>query len=156
MVEVEFVSAPSGGYRIRVRSTLEVNENQSRAHEPGPGDLVGAGVSEKHKTHIPEPAMCGWNTMLKLRFFGMNPSSRHHFRLLVLVLSGFSTSPATARGTRRPPPPAGSSRAGATLAGKKIDVTFVLSERTGVMPSPASPRPRRPRDTSWPGPASAT
>lgn len=72
MVEVEISPAPSGGYAVRVRSSLEVNENQSKPMNADGATWVGAGVSEKHKAHIPEPAM-RLNTMLKLRFFGMNP-----------------------------------------------------------------------------------
>ena len=72
MIQVEIVPAPTGGYTIRVRSTLEINENQAQPMSPTMATWVGAGVSEKHKIHIPEPAM-RLQTMLKLRFFGMNP-----------------------------------------------------------------------------------
>lgn len=71
-LEAQIVPAEAGGFNVRIRSTMEVNENQSQPAIPERAHWVGAGVSEKHKTRIPEPAI-KIHTQLKNRFFGLNP-----------------------------------------------------------------------------------
>ena len=71
-LEAEILPAESGGFNVRIRSTLEINENQSQPASPERADWVGAGISEKHKVRIPEPAI-KIQTQLKNRFFGLNP-----------------------------------------------------------------------------------
>ena len=71
MVEAEIVPA-SGGFIVRVRSAREINDN---SYSPGMADRavwVGAGVNDRQKERIPEPAMKLYATT-KLRFFGLNP-----------------------------------------------------------------------------------
>lgn len=71
-LEVEIVPYETGGFNVRVRSHMEVNENE---HQPAIAERakwVGAGISEKHKVRIPEPAI-KIQTQLKNRFFGLNP-----------------------------------------------------------------------------------
>ena len=71
-LEAEILPLASGGFNIRIRSTMEVNDNDSSAAIPERAKWVGAGVSEKHKPHIPDQAI-KVHTLLKNRFFGMNP-----------------------------------------------------------------------------------
>jgi hypothetical protein len=71
-LEAEILPHESGGFNVRVRCTMEVNENQSQPGIAERAQWVGAGVSEKHKVRIPEPAI-KIQTQLKNRFFGLNP-----------------------------------------------------------------------------------
>jgi hypothetical protein len=70
-LEAEILPAESGGFNVRIRSTMEINENQSNPAIPERAEWVGAGISEKHKVRIPEPAI-KIQTQLKNRFFGLN------------------------------------------------------------------------------------
>jgi hypothetical protein len=71
-LEAEILPAESGGFNVRIRSTMEVNENQTQPSIPERAHWVGAGVSDRHKNRIPEPAI-KIQTQLKNRFFGLNP-----------------------------------------------------------------------------------
>jgi hypothetical protein len=71
-VEAEVLPLASGGFNVRVRSIMELNDNQATPGVPERALWVGAGVSEKHKVHIPDQAL-KLHTLLKNRFFGMNP-----------------------------------------------------------------------------------
>ena len=72
LVEVEIVAAERGGFNVRIRSVMEINDASSHPGEADRASWVGAGVSDRHRDHIPEPAMKLHN-VLKLRFFGLNP-----------------------------------------------------------------------------------
>ena len=69
-LEAEILPVASGGFNVRVRSTLELNDNDSGV--PERAQWVGAGVSDKHRPHIPDQAI-KVQMLLKNRFFGMNP-----------------------------------------------------------------------------------
>ena len=69
-IEAEILSLGSGGFNVRVRSTMEINNSQNANLEKA--DWIGAGASEKHKAHIADEAVKIHST-LKLRFFGLNP-----------------------------------------------------------------------------------
>jgi hypothetical protein len=71
-LEAEILPLAAGGFNIRVRSSMEVNDNMNSAAIPERAKWVGAGVSEKHKPHIPDMAI-KVHTLLKNRFFGLNP-----------------------------------------------------------------------------------
>lgn len=71
-LEAEILPLSSGGFNVRVRSTLELNDNASSSAIPERAKWVGAGVSEKHKPHIPDQAI-RVHMLLKNRFFGLNP-----------------------------------------------------------------------------------
>ena len=71
-LEAQIVPYDTGGFNVRIRSTMEVNENERNPSIPEQAKWVGAGISEKHKTRIPEPAI-KIQTQLKNRFFGLNP-----------------------------------------------------------------------------------
>jgi hypothetical protein len=71
-VEAEILPLDSGGFNVRVRSIMEINENENSAAIPERARWVGAGVSEKHKPHIPDQAI-KVHMLLKTRFFGLNP-----------------------------------------------------------------------------------
>lgn len=71
-LEAEILPVPSGGFNVRVRSTLELNDNASSSAIPERAKWVGAGVSEKHKPRIPDQAI-RVHMLLKNRFFGLNP-----------------------------------------------------------------------------------
>jgi hypothetical protein len=71
-IDAEIVPVGTGAFNVRVRSWMELNDN---VVHPGIGEQatwVGAGVSDKHKSSIPEPAI-KLHTLLKNRFFGLNP-----------------------------------------------------------------------------------
>ena len=70
-VEAEILPLGTGGFNVRVRSTMEINNSQSTSAY-GKADWIGAGASEKHKDHISDEALKLQST-LKLRFFGLNP-----------------------------------------------------------------------------------
>jgi hypothetical protein len=72
MIEVEIVAVERSGYNVRVRSSMEINDSSAHPGEADRASWVGAGVSEKHKQHIPEAAL-KLHSVLKLRFFGLNP-----------------------------------------------------------------------------------
>jgi hypothetical protein len=70
-VEAEILPLGSGGFNVRVRSTMEINNSQAVVSAEK-ADWIGAGASEKHKAHIADEAV-KLNSTLKLRFFGLNP-----------------------------------------------------------------------------------
>lgn len=70
-IDVEIVPLDRGGFNIRSRSWLEVNNEMQNPSNPDKAVWVGAGISEKHRDHIPEPAM-RFHSMLRLRLFGLN------------------------------------------------------------------------------------
>ena len=71
-LEAEILPGEAGGFNVRVRCTMEVNDNSAQPAIPERAQWVGAGISEKHKVRIPEPAI-KIQTQLKNRFFGLNP-----------------------------------------------------------------------------------
>jgi len=71
-LEAEILPRASGGFNVRIRSTMELNDNDNSAAIPERAKWVGAGVSEKHKPHIPDQAI-KVHMLLKNRFFGLNP-----------------------------------------------------------------------------------
>jgi len=71
-MEAEILPLASGGFNVRVRSSMEVNDNANSAAIPERAKWVGAGVSEKHKVHIPDQAI-KVHMLLKNKFFGLNP-----------------------------------------------------------------------------------
>jgi hypothetical protein len=70
-VEARIVPLASGGFNVRVRSTMEINNSQSGTMAEQ-ADWIGAGASEKHKDRIADDAV-KLHSMLKMRFFGLNP-----------------------------------------------------------------------------------
>jgi hypothetical protein len=70
-VEAQILPQASGGFNVRMRSTMEINNSQNTSGT-GKIDWIGAGASEKHKAHIGDEALKLQST-LKLRFFGLNP-----------------------------------------------------------------------------------
>jgi hypothetical protein len=71
-LEAEILPLDSGGFNVRVRSTMELNDNDSAPAIAERAKWVGAGVSEKHRPHIPDQAI-KVHMLLKNRFFGLNP-----------------------------------------------------------------------------------
>jgi hypothetical protein len=70
-IEAEIVPVGAGGYNVRVRSTMEI-DNSDHSGMIETADWIGAGASEKHKARISDEAV-KLNSTLKLRFFGLNP-----------------------------------------------------------------------------------
>jgi len=70
-LEAEILPVASGGFNVRIRSTMEIN-NSEYGNMAEKADWIGAGASEKHKAHIADEAVKIHST-LKLRFFGLNP-----------------------------------------------------------------------------------
>ncbi|MBV8881087.1 MAG: hypothetical protein JO332_14050 [Planctomycetaceae bacterium] len=70
-LEVEILALPNGGFNVRTRSWMEVNNNSTHPSDPDRAVWVGAGVSDRLKDHINEPAM-RFHSMLQLRLFGLN------------------------------------------------------------------------------------
>jgi len=70
-IQARIVPLGSGGFNVRIRSTLEINNSDS-GNMAEKADWIGAGASEKHKAHIADEAV-KTHSMLKLRFFGLNP-----------------------------------------------------------------------------------
>lgn len=70
-MEVQIVPLDRGGFNIRSRSWFEVNNEMQNPSIPEKAVWVGAGISDKHKDRIPEPAM-RFHSMLRLRLFGLN------------------------------------------------------------------------------------
>lgn len=70
-MEVEIIELDRGGFNIRSRSWFEVNNEMQNPSIPEKAVWVGAGISDKHKDRIPEPAM-RFHSMLRLRLFGLN------------------------------------------------------------------------------------
>lgn len=70
-LEVEIVPMENRGFNIRTRSWMEVNNNSNHPSDPDRAVWVGAGVTDRHKDRINEPAM-RLHSMLKLRLFGLN------------------------------------------------------------------------------------
>src|SRR6185295_7952976 len=64
-IDVQILAMDRGGFNIRSRSWLEVNNEMQHPGNPDKASWVGAGVSEKHRDHIPEPAM-RFHSMLRL------------------------------------------------------------------------------------------
>lgn len=71
-LEAEILADAGGGFNVRVRSTMEINDNERHPSIAERAQWVGAGASEKHKARIPEPAI-KLHTQLRTRFFGLNP-----------------------------------------------------------------------------------
>ncbi len=71
MIEAEILPAEGGAHTVRVRSSMEVNNNDTQGNIAERAEWVGAGISEKHKPMIPGPAIHLY-TSLKLRLFGLN------------------------------------------------------------------------------------
>ena len=71
-LEAEILPMVTGGFNVRIRSTMELNNNDSAPGVPERAKWVGAGVSEKHKPHIPDQAI-KVHLLLKNKFFGLNP-----------------------------------------------------------------------------------
>lgn len=72
MVEAEILPLEAGRFNVRIRSTMEINDN---SHNPAIEDQafwVAAGVLDKNKELIPAPAL-RLQAQLKIRFFGLNP-----------------------------------------------------------------------------------
>jgi hypothetical protein len=72
MLEVDIVALDKGGYNVRIRSYMEINDSSAHPGEADKASWVGAGASEKHKQHISEAAL-RLHSVLKLRYFGLNP-----------------------------------------------------------------------------------
>ncbi len=70
-IEARIVPLGSGGFNVRIRSTMEIN-NSDYGNMAEKADWIGAGASEKHKAHIADEAVKIHST-LKLRLFGLNP-----------------------------------------------------------------------------------
>lgn len=69
-LQVEILRA-DGGYSVRTRSWMEVNNNSRFPSDPDQAVWVGAGVADRHKDQIDEPAI-KFHSMLKIRLFGLN------------------------------------------------------------------------------------
>jgi len=69
-LEIELVPGP-GGFNVRTRSWMEINNNSPHPSDIDRAEWVGAGVSDRHKDRISEPAM-RFHSMLKIRLFGLN------------------------------------------------------------------------------------
>ena len=69
-LEIELVPTP-GGFNVRTRSWMEINNNSPHPSDPDRAEWVGAGVSDRHEDRINEPAM-RFHSMLKIRLFGFN------------------------------------------------------------------------------------
>jgi hypothetical protein len=50
---------------------MEVNNNGVNPSDPNKAEWVGAGVTDRHKDRISEPAL-RFHNMLKFRLFGLN------------------------------------------------------------------------------------
>ncbi len=70
-MQCEIVADSDGGYNIRVRSWMEINNASINPSDPARAVWIGAGVSDKHKDRIDEPALKLFST-LRLRLFGLN------------------------------------------------------------------------------------
>jgi len=70
-LEIEIVPLANGGFNVRTRSWMEVNNNSTHPSDADQAVWVGAGVADRHKDRINEPAM-KFHSMLKLRLFGLN------------------------------------------------------------------------------------
>jgi len=70
-IQSEIVPLGEGGYNIRVRSWMEINNASIFPSDPARAVWIGAGVSDRHKDRIPEPAIKLFIT-LRLRLFGLN------------------------------------------------------------------------------------
>ena len=71
-LEAQILPLTGGGFNVRVRSSMQLNDNALHPTIPEKAEWVGAGVSDKHKDHIPDQAI-KVHMLLKNRFFGMNP-----------------------------------------------------------------------------------
>jgi hypothetical protein len=70
-IQAEIVPLGENGYNIRVCSWMEINNASINPTDPERAVWIGAGVSDKHKDHIAEPALKLFS-MLRLRLFGLN------------------------------------------------------------------------------------
>ena len=70
-LQVEIEPLDEGGYNVRIRSWMEINNASINPSDPERAVWIGAGVSDKHKDHIAEPALKLFTT-LRLRLFGLN------------------------------------------------------------------------------------
>lgn len=70
-IQAEIVPMDQGGYNVRVRSWMEINNASINPTDPARAVWIGAGVSDKHKDHVADPAL-KLITTLRLRLFGLN------------------------------------------------------------------------------------
>ena len=70
-IQAEIEPMDDGGYNVRVRSWMEINNASINPSDPERAVWIGAGVSDKHKDRIAEPALKLFST-LRLRLFGLN------------------------------------------------------------------------------------
>jgi hypothetical protein len=70
-LEIEIVSSGNGQFNVHTRSWMEVNNNMVAPSDPNKAEWVGAGVTDRHKDRINEPAL-RFHNMLKFRLFGLN------------------------------------------------------------------------------------
>jgi hypothetical protein len=70
-IEVEILPLGGNSFNVRSRSWFEVNNEMQHPTDLDKAVWVGAGASEKHRDHIPEPAM-RFHSQLQLRLFGLN------------------------------------------------------------------------------------
>lgn len=71
-IEAEILPLEDGGFNIRVRSSMEINDTSSNPGIEEQASWVPAGVSDKHKDRIGLSAL-QIRTQLKTRFLGLNP-----------------------------------------------------------------------------------
>jgi hypothetical protein len=72
MVEAEIVPLESGRFNVRIRSTMEINDNSASPAVEEKASWIPAGVVDKNKERIGAPAL-RLQAQLKVRFFGLNP-----------------------------------------------------------------------------------
>lgn len=70
-LEIEIVPAQNGALNVRTRSWMEVNNNSNHPSDEDRAVWVGAGVADRHKDRIDEPAM-RFHSMLKVKVFGLH------------------------------------------------------------------------------------
>ena len=70
-LQCEILPEGEGGWNIRVCSWMEINNASINPTDPARAVWIGAGVSDKHKDRIAEPALKLFST-LRLRLFGLN------------------------------------------------------------------------------------
>jgi hypothetical protein len=70
-LQAEILPLGENGYNVRVRSWMEINNASINPSDPARAVWIGAGVSDRHKDRIDEPALKLFST-LRLRLFGLN------------------------------------------------------------------------------------
>jgi hypothetical protein len=70
MLEAEVYPLDGGGFNVRVRSWLDINNENKNPSMAEKATWIGAGQSEKHKDRIPDAAI-KLQSLLKVRFFGL-------------------------------------------------------------------------------------